>query len=129
MTQFDLASAEIQPPRPDPANGLEPSVSRRILRRAGALMASGAMALGVVAAREEVTGETVRADTTAALAQNKIPTSSTELSDYITGIARAWEPYVQANGHVTDPLDPADGGDNYGVIMMADTPCCRSGCS
>ncbi len=43
-----------------------------------------------------------------------------ELSSYITSIARAWEPYTTADGRVADPLNPADTGDNYGVILLAD---------
>jgi hypothetical protein len=43
-----------------------------------------------------------------------------ELSSYITSVARAWEPYTTADGRVADPLDPADTGDNYGVILLAD---------
>jgi hypothetical protein len=45
---------------------------------------------------------------------------SGELSSYITSVARAWEPYTTADGRVADPLDPADTGDNYGVILLAD---------
>jgi hypothetical protein len=45
---------------------------------------------------------------------------ATELSSYITSVARAWEPYTTADGRVADPLDPADTGDNYGVILLAD---------
>jgi hypothetical protein len=46
--------------------------------------------------------------------------SAGELSSYITSVARAWEPYTTADGRVADPLDPADTGDNYGVILLAD---------
>jgi hypothetical protein len=46
--------------------------------------------------------------------------SASELSSYIAGVARAWEPYTTADGRVADPLDPADTGDNYGVILLAD---------
>jgi hypothetical protein len=46
--------------------------------------------------------------------------SATELNSYIAGIARAWEPYTTADGRVADPLNPADTGDNYGVILLAD---------
>jgi hypothetical protein len=46
--------------------------------------------------------------------------STAELSSYITSVARAWEPYTIADGRVADPLDPADTGDNYGVILLAD---------
>jgi hypothetical protein len=46
--------------------------------------------------------------------------SAGELSGYITSVARAWEPYTTADGRVADPLDPADTGDNYGVILLAD---------
>jgi hypothetical protein len=46
--------------------------------------------------------------------------SATALSGYIAGIARAWEPYTTADGRVADPLNPADTGDNYGVILLAD---------
>lgn len=46
--------------------------------------------------------------------------SAGELSGYITSVARAWEPYTTADGRVADPLNPADTGDNYGVILLAD---------
>ncbi len=46
--------------------------------------------------------------------------SASELSSYITSVARAWEPYTTADGRVADPLNPADTGDNYGVILLAD---------
>lgn len=46
--------------------------------------------------------------------------SVAELNGYIAAVARAWEPYTTADGRVEDPLDPADTGDNYGVIMLAD---------
>jgi hypothetical protein len=46
--------------------------------------------------------------------------SAGELSSYITSVARAWEPYTTPDGRVADPLDPADTGDNYGVILLAD---------
>jgi hypothetical protein len=46
--------------------------------------------------------------------------SATELSAYIAAIARAWEPYTTTDGRVADPLDPADTGDNYGVVLLAD---------
>jgi hypothetical protein len=55
-----------------------------------------------------------RADTTTT------SVSATELNAYIASVARAWEPYTTADGRVEDPLDPADTGDNYGVIMLAD---------
>lgn len=42
------------------------------------------------------------------------------LANYISGVARAWEPYTTPDGRVADPLDPADTGDNYGVILLAD---------
>jgi hypothetical protein len=42
------------------------------------------------------------------------------LDAYIAGVARAWEPYTAPDGRVEDPLNPADTGDNYGVIMLAD---------
>jgi hypothetical protein len=48
------------------------------------------------------------------------PVSASTLDQYIKGIARAWEPYTTADGRVTDPLEPADTGDNYGVILLAD---------
>lgn len=43
-----------------------------------------------------------------------------QLADYIDQTARAWETYTTADGRVIDPLDSADTGDNYGVIMLAD---------
>jgi hypothetical protein len=46
--------------------------------------------------------------------------SAGELNGYITSVARAWEPYTTVDGRVADPLDPADTGDNYGVILLAD---------
>jgi hypothetical protein len=46
--------------------------------------------------------------------------SPAELNAYIASVARAWEPYTTPDGRVEDPLDPADTGDNYGVIMLAD---------
>ncbi len=46
--------------------------------------------------------------------------SAGALSSYITSVAQAWEPYTTADGRVADPLDPADTGDNYGVILLAD---------
>ena len=42
------------------------------------------------------------------------------LDAYIAGVARAWEPYTAPDGRVNDPLDAADTGDNYGVILLAD---------
>ena len=39
---------------------------------------------------------------------------------YVAGVARAWEPYTTPDGRVEDPLDAADTGDNYGVILLAD---------
>lgn len=42
------------------------------------------------------------------------------LDAFIAGVARAWEPYTTPDGRVEDPLDPADTGDNYGVILLAD---------
>jgi hypothetical protein len=56
----------------------------------------------------------------AAGAQAPAPVSGQALDAYIAAIARAWEPYTTADGRVEDPLDPADTGDNYGVIMLAD---------
>jgi hypothetical protein len=50
------------------------------------------------------------------------PSVSAEvLSDYIASVARAWVPYTTADGRVEDPLNPGDTGDNYGVILLADT--------
>jgi hypothetical protein len=46
--------------------------------------------------------------------------SASPLDGYIAGVARAWEPYTTADGRVSDPLDAADTGDNYGVILLAD---------
>jgi hypothetical protein len=46
--------------------------------------------------------------------------SASPLDGYIAGVARAWEPYTTADGRVADPLDAADTGDNYGVILLAD---------
>ncbi len=47
--------------------------------------------------------------------------SAEALSDYIASVARAWVPYTTADGRVEDPLNPGDTGDNYGVILLADT--------
>jgi hypothetical protein len=47
--------------------------------------------------------------------------SAEALSDYIARVARAWIPYTTADGRVEDPLNPSDTGDNYGVILLADT--------
>jgi hypothetical protein len=46
--------------------------------------------------------------------------SASPLDGYIAGVARAWEPYTTPDGRVSDPLNPADTGDNYGVILLAD---------
>jgi hypothetical protein len=46
--------------------------------------------------------------------------SKEQLAGYIDRAARAWEAYTTADGRVIDPLDSADTGDNYGVIMLAD---------
>jgi hypothetical protein len=46
--------------------------------------------------------------------------SGSPLDGYIAGVARAWEPYTATDGRVNDPLDAADTGDNYGVILLAD---------
>ncbi len=48
------------------------------------------------------------------------PVSASPLDGYVAGIARAWEPYTTVDGRIEDPLDPADTGDNYGVILLAD---------
>jgi hypothetical protein len=48
------------------------------------------------------------------------PLSANPLDGYVAGVARAWEPYTAGDGRVDDPLDPADTGDNYGVILLAD---------
>jgi hypothetical protein len=48
------------------------------------------------------------------------PLSANPLDGYVAGIARAWEPYTTPDGRIEDPLDPADTGDNYGVILLAD---------
>ncbi|MGA9875621.1 MAG: hypothetical protein WBQ21_07420 [Solirubrobacteraceae bacterium] len=48
------------------------------------------------------------------------PLSASQLESYLARVARAWEPYTTADGRVSDPLNPADTGDNYGVILLAD---------
>jgi hypothetical protein len=48
------------------------------------------------------------------------PLGASPLDAYIAGVARAWEPYTAPDGRVNDPLNAADTGDNYGVIMLAD---------
>jgi hypothetical protein len=50
----------------------------------------------------------------------RLPVGSGPLEGYVAGIARAWEPYTTPDGRIEDPLDPADTGDNYGVILLAD---------
>ena len=42
------------------------------------------------------------------------------LEGYIASVAQAWVPHTNPEGQVIDPLDPADSGDDYGVIMLAD---------
>jgi hypothetical protein len=46
--------------------------------------------------------------------------NASPLDGYLAGVARAWEPYTTPDGRIEDPLDPADTGDNYGVILLAD---------
>ncbi len=46
--------------------------------------------------------------------------SGERLAAYVERVARAWLPFTNADGGVTDPLNPADTGDNYGVVMLAD---------
>jgi hypothetical protein len=46
--------------------------------------------------------------------------SGERLAAYIERVARAWVPFTNPDGGVTDPLSPADTGDNYGVVMLAD---------
>jgi len=46
--------------------------------------------------------------------------SGARLTAYLDGVTRAWVQYTTADGRVRDPLKPADTGDNYGVIMLAD---------
>lgn len=48
------------------------------------------------------------------------PITASELDAYVARVARAWEPYITPDGQVLDPLNPADSGDNYGVILLAD---------
>lgn len=48
------------------------------------------------------------------------PISASELDAYLARVGRAWEPYTTPDGQVLDPLNPADSGDNYGVILLAD---------
>lgn len=48
------------------------------------------------------------------------PVSRQQLAAYIYSAAHAWEAYTTPDGHVMDPLDSADTGDNYGVVMLAD---------
>jgi hypothetical protein len=61
-----------------------------------------------------------------ALASEAVVTPSPQLlgasplDAYIAGVARAWEPYTTPDGRVNDPLNAADTGDNYGVILLAD---------
>jgi hypothetical protein len=42
------------------------------------------------------------------------------MDGYVAGVTRAWEPFTTPDGRIDDPLDPADTGDNYGVILLAD---------
>ncbi|HEY5262441.1 MAG TPA: hypothetical protein VIJ33_10030 [Solirubrobacteraceae bacterium] len=51
---------------------------------------------------------------------SRSPLSASQLESYVARVARAWEPYTTADGRVSDPLNPADTGDNYGVILLAD---------
>jgi hypothetical protein len=46
--------------------------------------------------------------------------SGERLAAYVERVARAWMPFTNAEGDVTDPLNQADTGDNYGVVMLAD---------
>jgi hypothetical protein len=48
------------------------------------------------------------------------PINAAELDASIARVARAWGPYTTPDGQVLDPLNPADSGDNYGVILLAD---------
>jgi hypothetical protein len=34
--------------------------------------------------------------------------------------AALWQSYTTPDGRIVDPLDPADSGDNYGVVLLAD---------
>jgi hypothetical protein len=48
------------------------------------------------------------------------PINAGELDASIARVARAWEAYTTPDGQVLDPLNAADSGDNYGVILLAD---------
>jgi hypothetical protein len=55
-----------------------------------------------------------------ASAQADARLGTSTLEGYIASVARAWVPDTSPEGQVLDPLDPADSGDDYGVIMLAD---------
>jgi hypothetical protein len=57
---------------------------------------------------------------TPATARADTPLGAGTLAGYIASVAQAWVPDTSPEGQVLDPLDPADSGDNYGVIMLAD---------
>ncbi|HEY3830316.1 MAG TPA: hypothetical protein VGL57_14070 [Solirubrobacteraceae bacterium] len=55
-----------------------------------------------------------------ATARAATPLSAGVLESYVARIARAWVSDTSPDGEVLDPLNPADSGDDYGVIMLAD---------
>jgi hypothetical protein len=84
-------------------------VSRDRARQLSALTALAATTTLLLVFASAGRGQAVRA-----------PLSVGPLDGYVAGIARAWEPYTTPDGRIEDPLDPADTGDNYGVILLAD---------
>jgi hypothetical protein len=56
----------------------------------------------------------------AALGQPGVRPTDQTLAEYVASQARAWAARTTPDGRVIDPLDPADSGDNYGVILLAD---------
>ena len=57
---------------------------------------------------------------TQADAQAPSPRSEEVLGNHIAVQARSWEAHTTPGGQVIDPLDAADSGDGYGVILLAD---------
>lgn len=56
----------------------------------------------------------------AAFGQPGVRPTDQALAEYVATQARAWAARTTPDGRVIDPLDPADSGDNYGVILLAD---------
>lgn len=99
MNNFHPAEGEV--PR-------APGLGLRLPGRFNALLLTATLALSTQAAKAEAATE---------------PVTAGQLDTYITDGAKAWQPYLAEDGHLTDPLEPANPGDGYGVgvIMLADT--------